>query len=104
VYGVLDEHEHIAEGARARLGRIAERSFNIEVFSYIDVLDFDASVIIREELLLTIYERLEKAGIGLAFQTQTMVFSPEQLGVLTRDRAVLRERAEKAANASRIGS
>ena len=40
-------------------------------------------------------------GIGLAFQTQTTVFSPEQLGVLTRDRSLLRERA---ANASRIGS
>jgi MscS family membrane protein len=101
VYGVLAEHEQIAEGARARLGKIAERSFNIEVFAYIDVLDFDASVIIREELLLTIYERLEAAGIGLAFQTQTTVFSPEQLGVLTRDRAVLRERA---ANAARISS
>jgi MscS family membrane protein len=101
VYGVLEEHDKIAEGFRARLGRIAERSFNIEVFSYIDVLDFDASVIIREELLLTMYERLEAAGIGLAFQAQTMVFSPEQLGVLTRDRSLLRERA---ANASRIGS
>jgi MscS family membrane protein len=104
VYGVLVEHEHIAEGCRARLGRIAERSFNIEVFAYIDVLDFDASVVIREELLLTMYERLEEAGIGLAFQAQTVVFSQEQLGVLTRDRAVLRERAERAANASRIGS
>lgn len=104
VYQVLAEHEKIAEGFRARLGRIAERSFNIEVFAYIDVLDFEVNVVIREELLLTIYERLEKAGIGLAFQTQTMVFSPEQLGVLTRDRAVLRERAERAANASRIDS
>lgn len=101
VYGVLAGHDKIAEGARARLGRIAERSFNIEVFAYIDVLDFEESVIIREELLLTIYERLEAAGIGLAFQTQTTVFSPEQLGVLARDRSLLRERA---ANAARISS
>jgi MscS family membrane protein len=104
VYQVLAGHENIAEGARARLGRIAERSFNIEVFAYIDVLDFEVSVVIREELLLTLYERLEKAGIGLAFQTQTTVFSPEQLGVLTRDRSLLRERAERAANVSRISS
>ncbi|MFC5477921.1 mechanosensitive ion channel family protein [Massilia suwonensis] len=101
VHGVLAEHDKIAEGFRARLGRIAERSFNIEVFAYIDVSDFEVNVVIREELLLTIYERLEKAGIGLAFQTQMTVFSPEQLGVLTRDRSLLRERA---ANASRIGS
>ena len=101
VHGVLAEHDKIAEGFRARLGRIAERAFNIEVFSYIEVTDFEVNVAIREELLLTIYERLETAGIGLAFQTQMTVFSPEQLGVLARDRTVLRERA---ANASRIGS
>ena len=101
VHGVLAGHDKIAEGFRARLGRIAERAFNIEVFSYIEVTDFEVNVAIREELLLTIYERLETAGIGLAFQTQMTVFSPEQLGVLARDRTVLRERA---ANASRIGS
>lgn len=104
VYRVLTGHDKIAKGARARLGRIAERSFNIEVFAYIDVLDFDASVVIREELLLTIYERLEAAGIGLAFQTQTVVFSSEQLGVLAHDRSPLRERTERAANASRIST
>lgn len=78
VQGVLQEHGKIAEGHRARLGRITERSFNVEVFSYIDVPDFDTSVIIREELLLSIYERLEAAGIGLAFPAQTIVFSAEE--------------------------
>ena len=39
-------------------------------------------MLIREELLLTIYERLEAAGIGLAFQTQTIAFSPGQLEAL----------------------
>jgi len=77
VQGVLHEHEHIAEGARARLGKITERSFNVEVFSYIDVREFDASVIIREELLLSIYERLEGADIKLAFPAQTIVFTPD---------------------------
>lgn len=101
VHGVLAEHDKIAEGFRARLGRIAERAFNIEVFSYIDVSDFEVNVVIREELLLTIYERLEKAGIGLAFQTQMTVFSPEQLGVLTRKRLPARERAE---NTPRLSS
>lgn len=82
VLQVLTEHKDIAEGARARLGRIAERSFNIEVFSYIDVPDFEVSLVIREALLLSIYERLEAAGIGLAFQAQTIVFAPEQLDAL----------------------
>ena len=79
VQQIVKEHEYIGEGARAHLGRISERSFNIEVFAYIEVLDFEHSVRIREELLLAIYERLEAAGIGLAFPAQTIEFSPEPL-------------------------
>lgn len=78
VQQVVLEHDQIAEGARAHLGRITERAFNIEVFSYIDVSDFELSVRIREELLLSIYERLEAADIGLAFPAQTIDFSPAQ--------------------------
>jgi MscS family membrane protein len=78
VQQVLAEEEHIAEGARARLGSIGERSFNIEVYGYIDVREFDAQVIIREALLLAIYERLEAAGIGLASSGQTLVFAPQR--------------------------
>jgi MscS family membrane protein len=73
VQQVLAGHDKMAEGHRARLGNISERSFNIEVFSYIDVPEFDVQVVIREELLLTIYERLEAAGIKLAFPTQTIL-------------------------------
>lgn len=80
VQDVVIGHQKIAEGARARLGRITERSFNIEVFAYIDVSDFEVSVVIREELLLSVYQRLEAAGIGLAFPAQTIDFSPGSLG------------------------
>lgn len=79
VQQVLTEQKNMAEGHRARLGSINDRAFNIDVFSYIDVREFDTQVIIRENLLLTIYERLEAAGISLAFPTQKIVFSPEQL-------------------------
>jgi MscS family membrane protein len=75
VQGVLAEHEHIADGARARLGSIGERSFNIDVFAYIDVREFDVQVVIREALLLSIYERLEAAGIDLAFPNQTILLA-----------------------------
>lgn len=82
VQQVLAEHDEIADGARARLGSIGERSFNIEVFGYIDVREFDAQVVIREALLLAIYERLEAAGIDLAFppRTQAIVFSSQRPG------------------------
>jgi len=75
---VLQGHAKIGDGARANLARITERAFNIEVHSYIEVRDFDANVVIREELLLALIERLEAAGIGLAFPAQTIVFSPEE--------------------------
>jgi MscS family membrane protein len=75
VQEVLAEHEHIAEGSRARLSNFGESSLDIEVFSYIDVRDFGTSVIVREELLLTIYERFEAAGIGIAFPTRTITFA-----------------------------
>jgi len=87
IQGVLAAHEQIAEGARANLAKITERAFNIEVFSYIDVKEFDASVLIREELLLTMYERLEAAGIGLAFPAQTIALPPAQLEALLSSRA-----------------
>ena len=77
VQRVLADEEKIAEGARARLGSIGERSFNIDVWAYIDTPAFDVQVVIREALLLTIYERLEAAGIDLAFPTQTVMLAPE---------------------------
>lgn len=82
VQGVIAGEKNMAEGGRARLGSINDRAFNIEVFSYIDVKEFDTQVIIRENLYLTIYERLEAAGVRLAFQTRTVLFSDDQLEVI----------------------
>jgi MscS family membrane protein len=79
VQGVIAGEKNMAEGGRARLGSINDRAFNIDVYAYIDVKEFDTQVIIRENLYLTIYERLEKAGVKLAFQTRTVLFSKEQL-------------------------
>jgi len=74
VRGVLAEEEKIAEGWRARLGGITDRAFNIDIFSYIDTAEFDVQVVVRENLLFTIYQRLEAAGIRLAYPSQTVVF------------------------------
>ncbi|MGX4640467.1 mechanosensitive ion channel family protein [Massilia sp. SYSU DXS3249] len=104
VLQVLADHEHIEQGYRARLGRIVERSFNIEVFSYIGVPDFEVSLAIREALLLAIYERLEAAGIGMAFQAQTIVFAPEQLDAMAPRPMPVPERTDRLAKAARTGS
>lgn len=79
VRDVLLGHKDIAEGARANVSAIADRSFHIETFSYIEVPDWDASVLVREELVMSIVKGLEDAGIALAFPAQTIVFDSEQL-------------------------
>ena len=83
----LADEKNMAEGHRARLGSISDRAFNIDVFSYIDVTEFDTQVIIREALYLSIYERLEAAEIKLAFQTRSIVFAPGQLEAVAGMRA-----------------
>jgi len=80
VRGVLADEEKIAEGWRARLGGITDRAFNIDVFSYIDTAEFDVQVAVRENLLFTIYQRLEAAGIRLAHPSQTVVFQGDGQG------------------------
>ncbi|WP_229205937.1 mechanosensitive ion channel family protein [Duganella sp. Leaf126] len=77
VQQVIGGNANMAEGGRARLGNISDRAFHIETYAYINVKEFDTQVIIREELLLTIYERLEAAGIDLAFPTQTVVYADQ---------------------------
>ena len=64
------------------------------MFSHIDVHEFDTQVIIREKLLLTIFERLEAADISLAFPTQTIVFSPSQLDAVRGGPAAVGDASE----------
>ncbi|WP_347304326.1 mechanosensitive ion channel family protein [Croceibacterium sp. TMG7-5b_MA50] len=71
---VLEEHPRIAEGPRARLNAFGASSLDIEVFSYIEVGDFAESLIHKEEILFSILDRFEAAGIGIAFPTRTVVF------------------------------
>ena len=73
IEAVLKGHEKIdSEGARARFTNFGASSLDIEIFSYITVPDYGDSLVVRQELLLTILERLEAAGLSLAFPTQTI--------------------------------
>lgn len=70
---VLLDHELVDnEDARARFADFGTSSLDIEVWSYITVPDFAESRLVRQELLLTIYERLEAAGLSIAFPTRTV--------------------------------
>jgi MscS family membrane protein len=83
--GVLKEHASIAEdGARASLAAFGESSFNVEIFSYITTADAAEAQYIKQDLLLTMLERLEKAGIALASPTRTLHINPSPL-TITRE-------------------
>jgi len=68
---VLLEHDLVEnDGARARFADFGPSSLDIELWSYITVSDFAESRLVRQQLLLTIFERLEAAGLSIAFPTQ----------------------------------
>lgn len=70
---VLRDHDLVEdEGARARFADFGSSSLDIEVWSYIAVTDFAESRLIRQELLLEILNRLEEAGMAIAFPTRTI--------------------------------
>lgn len=70
---VLLNHELVDDdGARARFANFGASSLDIEVWSYITVSDYAESRLIRQELLLAIFERLEAAGLAIAFPTRTV--------------------------------
>jgi MscS family membrane protein len=66
IESTLKEHPKIAEGARARFAKFGDAALVIEVWSYIDTPDFDESLVIRQDLLLRIMERLEQCGLAIA--------------------------------------
>lgn len=70
---VLSENELvIKEDARARFIDLGNSALEIEIFAYINSEDYPGSLEIREELLLSIMEKLEEGKFSIAFPTQTI--------------------------------
>jgi MscS family membrane protein len=79
IESVLREHDLVDnEGMRARFADFGASSLDIEVFAYITVFDFAESRLIRQELMLAIFERLEAAGLSIAFPTRTVHLVTEE--------------------------
>ncbi|MCC2979816.1 mechanosensitive ion channel family protein [Sphingomonas sp. IC4-52] len=75
---VLLSNENISkDGPRARFNNFGESALEIEVFSYIALSDFGESTTVRQDLLLSIYERLSAAGITIAVPTRTLFLAPK---------------------------
>jgi MscS family membrane protein len=78
IEGILAEHPLVAENpCRAKLGNFGPSSLDVEIFAYIGVPDFAESLNVRHELLLSIFERLEEAGLAIAFPSQTLYLRPD---------------------------
>ncbi|MGB7370545.1 mechanosensitive ion channel domain-containing protein [Erythrobacter sp.] len=78
IEAVLIEHEQVLEDPRrVKLKDFGASSLDIEAFAYLDVTDLAESLEIRHDLLMTIYARLEEAGLSIAFPTQTVYLRPE---------------------------
>ncbi|WP_338245497.1 hypothetical protein [Aurantiacibacter hainanensis] len=70
---ILTEHSLVAEDPRrAKLADFGPSSLDIEVFAYIEVADYNESLAVRQDLLMQIFERIEKAGLSIAYPTQTL--------------------------------
>lgn len=67
---LIDNPQVDKDGARARFANFGESSLEIEVWSYIIVPDFTESRLVRQELLLEIFARLEGAGLTVAVPTR----------------------------------
>ncbi len=78
IEAALVENEHVAqEPLRAKLRYFAPDSLAVETYAYIQTSDFDESLTIRSDLMLDIYQRLEAAGISIAFPTRTLYLRRE---------------------------
>lgn len=75
IEGILKAHEKVfQEGPRARFSNFGENALEIEVWSYIATSDFDESLIVRQELLLSILRSLEAAGLQIAVPARNLHF------------------------------
>ncbi len=69
---VLMHPKIINEGFRVRFVDFADSALKIELYVYVQTTDYNEFMAIREEVLLTIGEIVERAGCEFAFPTRTI--------------------------------
>jgi MscS family membrane protein len=75
---VLVGHARVLDDPRrATLKEFAPDSLAIEAFAYIDTFDYPESLVIRQELLLTILDRFKDAGIEVIAPLRPLYLSNE---------------------------
>lgn len=79
ILGILYAHPMVnSEDARVRFIGFGASSIRIEINCYIQVVNFDTSLEVREDLLLRIMDLIATSGTGFAFPSQTLYFSKDE--------------------------
>lgn len=63
--------------ARVRFQGFGASSLNLEIFTYINAINFENYVELREDLLLRIMDVIERSGTEFAFPSQTLYFAKD---------------------------
>ncbi|PRX47972.1 mechanosensitive ion channel family protein [Salegentibacter salegens] len=76
---VLYAHPKVyEEPARIRFIGFGAHSLDVEIFAYLDALDFSGFMEIREDLMLRMMDVVERSGTDFAFPSQTIYFGKDQ--------------------------
>jgi MscS family membrane protein len=76
---VLYAHPKVYEApARIRFIGFGAHSLDIEIFAYLDALNFDEFLEIREDLMLRMMDVVDRSGTEFAFPSQTIYFGKDQ--------------------------
>lgn len=77
--GILYAHPMVnSDDARVRFIGFGASSIRIEINCYIQVVNYDTSLEVREDLLLRIMDLVLESGTGFAFPSQTLYFSKDE--------------------------
>lgn len=78
IRSILSQDPHIGpDPARVRLLGWENDKLNVEVFSYVNVRDYNKYLEIRENLTLQILDAVSRSGTALAFPSQTLYMGRE---------------------------
>ena len=83
---ILREHPMVdASGVPVRFTKIADHSFTIEIFAYVQTNDYDKFLTVQSDLLLKFLETAEELDVGFAVPIQESILTstPEPKGFLT---------------------
>lgn len=88
VEDVLASHPRLLDDPRrATLKEFAPDSLAIETFAYIDTFDYPESLVIRQELLLTILDRFKDAGIAIIAPLRPLYLASDTEGAPVEETA-----------------